>query len=102
MVRHNVFFWLDESLTGEEKNDFEEGLRALFRIDVVNSGSLGIPAATPERPVTHNSYDYALFLEFEIVAKHDAYQAHPEHHLFVDHFSKWFHEVRVFDTEIAD
>lgn len=99
MVRHNVFFWLDPSLTDAQKASFEEGLRALFSIDVVRAGSFGKAAATAERPVTRNSYDYALVLEFDDVAGHDAYQVHPGHDVFVRDFSPWFSKVRVFDVQ---
>ncbi|MDF1815180.1 MAG: Dabb family protein [Verrucomicrobiales bacterium] len=101
MVRHNVFFWLDESLNEEDRTSFEGGLKALFEIDVVTNGNFGKSADTPERPVTQNSYDYALFLEFDDVEKHNAYQVHPEHSVFVENFSKWFKQVRVYDTEMA-
>lgn len=99
MVRHNVYFWLDDSLEEEQKAAFEEGLKALFEIDVVANGSFGRPAGTPVRPVTQNTFDYALVLEFDSVEQHDAYQVHPEHHVFVDQFSQWFREVRVYDTQ---
>jgi len=99
MVRHNVFFWLDESLTDEQKLSFEGGLKALFEIDVVANGSFGKPAGTPERPVTQNTFDYALVLEFDSVEQHNAYQVHDEHTVFVDQFSQWFKQVRVYDTQ---
>ena len=99
MVRHNVYFWLDESLSDEQKSSFEDGLRALFEIDVVKNGSFGKAATTPERPVTQNTFDYALVLEFESVEMHNAYQVHDDHHVFVDNFGKWFKEVRVYDTQ---
>lgn len=99
MVRHNVYFWLDESLTDNQKAEFEKGLAALAEIDVVGNGKFGKPAGTPERPVTQNSFDYALVLEFESVEQHNAYQVHDDHHVFVDQFSQWFKEVRVFDTQ---
>ena len=101
MVRHNVFFWLDETLRSDDRQTFEKGLQALFEIDVVSAGSFGKSAATPERPVTQNSYDYALFLEFDNVEKHNAYQVHAEHDVFVEKFSKWFKQVRVYDTEMS-
>ena len=101
MLRHSVFFWLDESLTPEQKQDFEGGMRALFDIDVVQSGSFGTAADTPERPVTNNDFDYALFLEFENVNDHNTYQTHPDHQVFVEQFSKWFNTVKIFDTEIS-
>lgn len=99
MVRHNVYFWLDPSLSDEQKASFEQGLQALFQIDVVKAGSFGRPAATPVRPVTRNTFDYALVLEFESVERHNAYQVHPEHDVFVKAFSAWFREVRVYDTQ---
>ena len=101
MVRHSVFFWLDESLSAEQKQEFEGGMRALFDIDVVRNGSCGTAADTPERPVANNDFDYALFLEFENVSDHNTYQTHPDHQVFVEHFSKWFKTVKIFDTEIS-
>ena len=101
MVRHSVYFWLDESLGDEQKQQFEGGLRALFEIDVVRHGEFATPAATPSRPVTHNDYDYALFLEFDSVDDHNTYQDHADHHVFVNQFSPWFATVKVFDAEIA-
>ncbi len=101
MVRHNVFFWLDDSLNDTEKLSFEGGLQALTKISVIKKGYFGKAAQTPVRPVTQNSYDYALFLEFLDVEQHNAYQIHPDHSLFVEKFSKWFKEVRVYDTELA-
>lgn len=102
MIRHSVYFWLIDGLTDEQKRQFEGGLRALFDIDVVQHGSYGKPAATPERPVTNNDYDYALFLEFDSVEDHNAYQDHADHHAFVDNFKPWFDTVKVFDCEVAE
>ncbi len=99
MVRHNVYFWLEPSLTEEQKSAFEQGLAALGDIDVVSSGAWAKPAATPVRPVTQNTFDYHLVLEFENVDQHNAYQVHPDHDVFVKNFSPWFREVRVFDAE---
>ncbi|MEX2577758.1 MAG: Dabb family protein [Verrucomicrobiales bacterium] len=99
MVRHSVYFWLNDSVSDAQRSAFEAGLRELFKIDVVSNGSFGKPAATPERPVTYNTFDYALALEFDSVEKHDAYQAHADHGVFVSNFSAWFKEVRVFDTQ---
>ncbi|MEM9283909.1 MAG: Dabb family protein [Verrucomicrobiota bacterium] len=99
MVRHSVYFWLKDSLSAEDHVAFEEGLKVLFEIDVVQQGSFGKAADTPERPVTHNSFDYALVLEFDSVEQHNAYQVHPGHSVFVEQFGPWFEEVRVFDTQ---
>ena len=99
MMIHSVYFWLVDELSDEQKAEFEGGMRRLFDIDVVASGRIGAAAGTPERPVTQNTFDYALFLEFESVADHNTYQDCDEHHVFVDAFSKWFKTVQVYDTE---
>lgn len=102
MIRHTVFFWLDESLTDEQKASFEGGLRALFDIDVVVTGHFGTPAPTPAREgVTQNDFDYTLFLNFDSIEDHNTYQAHPEHEVFVKNFSPWFKTVRVYDTDLG-
>ncbi|MFK5921136.1 MAG: Dabb family protein [Verrucomicrobiota bacterium] len=101
MVRHSVYFWLDESISSEQKQEFVGGMRALFDIDVVKHGSCGSAASTPERPVTQNTFDYALFLEFDSVEDHNTYQTHPDHQVFIDSFAKWFKTVKIFDTEMA-
>ena len=54
---------------------------------------------TPERPVTQNTFDYALVLEFDSVEQHNEYQVHADHGVFVDSFKQWFDEVRVYDTQ---
>lgn len=100
MVRHNVYFWLDVSLSAEDKSRFEAGLQDLFSIKVIRNGSFGKPAATPERPVTQNTFDYSLFLEFDSVEDHNAYQVHPDHDVFVNTFSPWFKTVKVYDSEL--
>lgn len=100
MITHSVYFWLDPALLPAQKADFERGLTALFQIDCVAGGRFGTAAATPARPVTQNTFDYALFLEFRSVADHNAYQAHPDHDAFVKQFAPWFREVRVFDSDL--
>lgn len=100
MITHSVYFWLDPSLTRSQKAEFERGLAELFDIEAVSAGRFGKPAGTPARPVTHNTFDYALFMEFASVEAHNAYQGHPGHDVFVETFSPWFREVRVFDTHV--
>ena len=100
MVRHSVYFWLDDRLTDEQKQQFEGGLRALFDIDVVRQGNYAAAAPTPERPVTNNTYDYALFLDFDSVEDHNTYQDHPDHDVFVEKFSPWFAKVAVYDADL--
>lgn len=102
MMTHSVYFWLEPSLTPLQKAEFERGLKALFKIEMVSAGRFGKAADTPTRSVTRNTFDYALFLEFDSVKAHNAYQEHRDHEAFVSKFSPWFRKVRVFDTRISD
>ncbi len=101
MVNHSVYFWLNDELTPSDHEKFEQGLRALFSIGTVQSGSFGKAADTPARPVTNNDFHYSLHLQFASVEDHNSYQVDPDHDVFVDSFGPWFKEVRVFDTETA-
>lgn len=98
---HSVYFWLDPALTAAQHEEFRGGLRDLCSIDVVAKGRMGKPAATASRAVTDHSFDHSLFLEFQSVEFHNAYQIHPDHDKFVQRFASWFRTVRVYDTEFT-
>jgi hypothetical protein len=99
-MEHHVYFWLkDERNNESDRVVFEKGMADLFGIDVVAGGIWGSSAPTPERPVTDKSFDYALSMEFESVAKHDAYQVHPDHDVFVNTFKDWWKKVLIMDVD---
>lgn len=95
-----MYFWLkDDKLNPEDRASFEGGLKALFNIAEVAGGSWGTPADTAVRPVTENSWHYALSMKFASQAEHDVYQDHPEHDVFVDTFKDYWSRVQVMDLE---
>ena len=99
-MEHHVYFWLADGFKDETmRGEFEAGLGALLGIGTVGGGMWGRPAATPERPVTDKSWDYALSLRFATVADHDAYQDAPAHHEFVARFKERWAKVLVMDVE---
>lgn len=93
---HNVYFWLKADADHEK---FEAGAKALLDIDVVQSGSVGKLAATPERPVTDKTFSYHLSLSFQSVDDHNTYQEHPDHHAFVEACNELWERVVVYDSE---
>lgn len=93
---HSVYFWLKDDASREQ---FEEGLRKLLRIDLIQEAHIGVPAKTEERPVTDHSFSYALVLRFENQADHDAYQNHQDHHVFVNECKDLWERVLVLDSE---
>ena len=46
-------------------------------------------------------YDIALVVVFEDRASHDAYQAAPRHHQFIDQCRAMWKKVRVFDADVT-
>lgn len=99
-MEHHVYFWLNEEhQSSESRAAFEVGLKKLFDIQEVASGSWGVPAQTEVRPVTENTWDYALSIQFASQVEHDSYQVHPEHDNFVDQFKSYWSKVQVMDLE---
>ena len=99
-MQHHVYFWLkEEHRNAETLAAFEKALDAVCLVPNIASGGWGKSAATPERPVTDKSFDYSIYLTFDSVEKHDAYQVHPEHYVFVDGYKHLWESVRIMDVE---
>lgn len=99
-MEHHVYFWLtQEKKSVAARAVFEEGLRDLLACSHIQSAIWGKPAATQTRPVTDQTWDYALSLRFPDLAAHDAYQVDPLHELFVAEFQDYWDKVQVLDVE---
>lgn len=96
MFVHSVYFWLRPDLTPEQLAAFSRALLGLERVETVRQIRVGTPAAT-DRPVIDRTYAYALILEFDDQAGHDAYQDHPDHQAFVSQYSTFWTQVRIYD-----
>ena len=96
---HNVYFWLDESLTDDDIRAFEAGLRSLTEASDVQTGHYGKPASTEVRDVVDNSYSYGLVLCFDDSDAHDRYQISNTHQAFVDGHSARWTRVTVYDFQ---
>ena len=96
---HNVYFWLKKDLSAADRATFERELKLVPAIPYLARGFAGKPAPTPARPVTDQSFDYSLCLEFKTLADHDHYQAGCEHHQrFVDTCKSFWERVVVYDS----
>lgn len=99
MLVHSVFFWLKPELDSEARQQFRGGLESLAGIESAEQVHVGVPAATPDRPVIDASYDFALTVLLRDMAAHDAYQQHPLHQNFLERFSSQWETVRIYDAE---
>lgn len=98
-MQHQVYFWLkEEHQTESARANFENGLNELLKISSVTSGGWGKSADTPERPVTDKSFHYGLYLTFNSVEDHNAYQVDPLHDIFVDQFKDTWSDVKIMDV----
>ena len=75
------------------------GLDQLTQESHIKSRRIGKPAPT-ERDVVDSSYSYAIVLQFEDLAGHDAYQASSEHEIFLDTCFDMISRVQVYDIEV--
>ena len=97
---HNVYFWLREDISEEEKASFMAGARSLGDIESVQAFYMGPHADTEAREVVDHSYDLSLVIHFADKAAQDAYQVDPIHTAFVESSATAWSEVKVYDVAI--
>jgi hypothetical protein len=102
MLQHNVYFYLNEDVTDEEREQFEEGLRDLLAIESIFKSELGVPGSTEERDVTDHAFGYSIFTWFETIEDYNVYADHPDHLEFIDTYSYLWEDVKVYDSEIIE
>jgi hypothetical protein len=94
---HHVFFWLKKTITRENREKFELGLKNLVTIEKIVGKQLGTPAST-NRGVIDNSYSYSLLLTFKTKEDQDLYQIHPTHLKFIEECGDLWERVVVYDS----
>ncbi|MCG2588335.1 Dabb family protein [Rhodohalobacter sulfatireducens] len=101
MLQHTVYFYLNEDVTEEERQQFEEGLEALLSIEEIYRSEMGVPAGTPDREVTDHSFGYSIFTWFETMDDYEVYAEHPDHMEFIDQYESLWADVKVYDTQVT-
>ena len=94
---HNVFFWLKEGISENEKTSFLKALKTLGEINTVRALYTGTSAGTP-RSVVDNSYDFSLIVHLDDVEGHDAYQIDPIHDAFANGQNHLWTRVQIYDV----
>jgi len=101
MLQHNVYFWLKENVSNEEKKKFEQGIKDFVSaVKEIYKVEIGIPAATEDRDVVDHSFGFSMFIWFKNIDDHNVYQKHPAHQKFIDDFSSIWESVKVYDSEL--
>lgn len=99
MLVHNVYFWLKEGLSDEEKAQFRAGVETLAEIQSSTQTLIGEPAGTEPRPIIDRSYDLGLTVVLQDVIAHDEYQVDPIHLKFVEECGHLWERVQIYDSE---
>ena len=94
---HNVYFWMNNPDSAEERSKLETGIKTLRGINLVKGFHLGRPVPS-ERDVVDNSYSYHLMLQFDSPEDQTAYQTAPVHEQFVADCSGLWNRVQVYDS----
>lgn len=93
---HAVYFWLNDNISDQQKQQFVAALKGLKKIKSVKKIFIGHPANTPRAEVD-NSYDVALVIQFRDRAGHDAYQTDPVHVQIGKDFPDAIARIQVYD-----
>ncbi|MGA0904245.1 MAG: Dabb family protein [Opitutales bacterium] len=99
MLNHTVIFWLKKELSDQDKKIFHHELEKLLMIESVHELYIGSPAATTNRPVIDNSYDYCLTVILEDISAHDIYQQDPIHLKFIENCAHMWDKVKIYDAD---
>lgn len=92
---HNIYFYLNEDVTAEEKEQFEAGLKTLLKITKIHEAEMGVPAQTAKREVTDHDFVYSITLHFKTLEDYETYAEHPDHMKFIQKYSHLWADVKV-------
>ena len=96
-IVHQVFFWLENPDSMEDKAALKEGLKTLAGISEVQMLAAGEPASTMKREVVVSDWDVSEIMFFGSVEDQDIYQNHPLHQAFIKEYGQLWNKVVVFD-----
>ncbi|UTF58739.1 Dabb family protein [Gilvimarinus sp. DA14] len=97
-LKHNVYFWLKNPDSSEDRDALIAGLKTLGEIPSVKAISIGVPASTEKREVVDNSFQVSELLMFDDVEGQNAYQVHSIHKKFVEDCGHLWERVVVYDS----
>ncbi|WP_316818189.1 Dabb family protein [Pedobacter nyackensis] len=96
-VIHQVFFWLKNPGSKEDRDKLVAGVKSLSKIPMVREIHVGIVASTEKRDVVDNSWGVSELMFFSDLEGQQAYQTHPIHLEFIKNYSHLWEKVIVYD-----
>jgi hypothetical protein len=102
MLQHTVYFYLNDDVTDQQRDEFESGLKDLLKIESIHKSELGVPGDTESRDVTDHSFGYSIVGWFKTMEDYKTYDEHPDHLEFIDTYSSLWADVKVYDSELIE
>lgn len=99
-LQHNVYFYLKEDVTDEQKQKFEAALKELMNIPQIHKYEMGIPGLGAEDS-EDQQFAYSFFTWFKTMEDYNGYAEHPDHLAFIDAYSDLWADIKVYDTKIS-
>lgn len=101
MIRHAVYFWLNDPTSAEDRDRLIAGLLALDAIPEIRAIEVGVPAGTGDRDVVDASWSVSSLVRFDSEADEAVYQGHPLHQRFIAECGDSWRKVVVYDSKDA-
>ena len=101
-IIHQVFFWLENPDSMEDKTELKKGLETLSGISEVQMLATGEPASTMEREVVVSDWDVSETMYFRSTEDQDTYQNHPLHQAFIKEYGHLWKKVVVYDIRVGN
>jgi len=101
-IIHQVFFWLENPDSMEDKVELKKGLETLSGISEVQMLATGEPASTMKREVVVSDWDVSETMYFRSTEDQDTYQNHPLHQSFIKEYGHLWKKVVVYDIRVGN
>ncbi len=96
---HVVYFWLKNPENAAEREQFETGLRTLFKnSEYTRTNFIGTPPKAT-RGVVDDSFTYAMIVTFDSALAQQAYQTEAAHLAFIEQTSALLERFVVYDAQ---
>lgn len=97
-ISHQVYFWLKNPGSEEDRQKLIEGIKTLGGIKTVREIHIGTVAATEKRSVIDESWGVSELLFFDNLADEAQYQTDVIHQNFVKNYSQLWSKVVVYNA----
>ena len=101
-IIHQVFFWLENPDSMQDKTELKKGLETLSGISEVQMLATGEPASTMKREVVVSDWDVSETMYFRSTEDQDTYQNHPLHQSFIKEYGHLWKKVVVYDIRVGN